>query len=52
MVGDDIDRDIAGAQKVGIFSIWLDWKGHGLPDSTAVKPDRTIHTLTELISVP
>jgi putative hydrolase of the HAD superfamily len=51
MVGDDLARDIVGAQKVGIFSIWLDWKGKGLPDSTWIKPDRIISSLSELIPV-
>jgi putative hydrolase of the HAD superfamily len=51
MVGDDLERDISGAQKAGIFSIWLDWRGSGLPESTRIKPDRIIRQISELIVV-
>ena len=39
MVGDDLQRDIAGAQKMGIYSIWCDYGRNGLPESSKVKPD-------------
>lgn len=48
MVGDDLERDIAGAQKVGIFGIWVDWRGAGLPESAPVRPDKIINNLSEL----
>jgi putative hydrolase of the HAD superfamily len=32
MVGDDLERDIAGAKRVGIFAIWVDWRGKAYPD--------------------
>ena len=51
MVGDDLDRDIAGAQSVGIFGIWIDMKGAGLRESDAVRPDRVITSLPELLSL-
>ena len=49
MVGDDLGVDVAGAQKLGIFSIWVDWKGKGLSEPTSVQPDRIIRTLSELL---
>lgn len=49
MVGDDLERDIAGAQSAGIYAIWVDWRGTGLPELSRVKPDRTIRTLSELM---
>ena len=49
MVGDDLNRDIAGAQKLGICSIWLDWRGAGLPSSSPVHPDRIINRLSQLL---
>ena len=49
MVGDDLERDVSGAQKSGIFGIWLDWAEKGLPDSSTVRPDRTISSLSELL---
>ena len=50
MIGDDLERDIAGAQKLGIFTIWVDWEGKGLPSSTPAQPDRIIRTIAELLS--
>jgi len=49
MIGDDLERDIAGTQKLGIFTIWVDWEGKGLPESTAIRPDRIIRTIAELL---
>ena len=49
MVGDRLDQDIGGAQRVGIYSVWVDWKAEGLPESTSVQPDRIIKTLSELL---
>ena len=48
MVGDDLARDIAGAQRIGIFSIWVDWRNAGLPAFSAVKPDRIVRFISEL----
>jgi putative hydrolase of the HAD superfamily len=48
MVGDDLQRDIAGAQALGLFTIWVDWRGGGLPESSPVQPDRIIGSITEL----
>ncbi len=31
MVGDNLDWDVAGAQAAGIYGIWLDKDGTGLP---------------------
>ena len=52
MVGDDLERDVAGAQKVGLLAIWVDWQGGGLPESSPVVPDRIIRTLSELWQEP
>ena len=49
MVGDDLERDIGGAQKVGVFSIWVDWRGGGLPGASFIKPDRIIKSVSELV---
>jgi putative hydrolase of the HAD superfamily len=48
MIGDDLNRDVDGAQQAGIFAIWLDWEGHGLPASSAVRPDRIINSVAGL----
>jgi putative hydrolase of the HAD superfamily len=49
MIGDDLDRDIAGAQRLGIYSIWVDWRYSGLPLHSRIKPDCIINTLSQLI---
>lgn len=49
MVGDDLERDVAGAQKVGIYGIWVDWRGEGLPELSTVQPDRIIRNISELL---
>jgi putative hydrolase of the HAD superfamily len=48
MVGDDLERDIAGAQRLGIYSIWVDWRGSGLPQSSVVQPDHIVRNITHL----
>jgi putative hydrolase of the HAD superfamily len=48
MVGDDLERDIGGAQAVGISGIWVDWKGKGLPSSSKIRPERIIKSIAEL----
>jgi len=49
MIGDDLARDVAGAQQLGIHSIWVDWDNKGLPASTQVQPDRIVASIAELI---
>lgn len=49
MVGDNLEADIGGAQKVGIFSIWNDYKGSGLKPGTPVIPDRIIRQVADLV---
>lgn len=48
-VGDNLECDVGGPQKLGIYSIWNDFEGKGLPDSSNVKPDRIINNISELI---
>jgi HAD superfamily hydrolase (TIGR01509 family) len=48
MVGDHLDWDVAGAQRLGMTGIWVDREGGGLPDGSPVRPDRIVRALTEL----
>jgi putative hydrolase of the HAD superfamily len=50
MVGDDLQRDIEGARKLGIFSIWVDWRKNGLPAESQVQPDGIIQGVRELFT--
>ncbi len=45
MIGDNLDFDIHAAQQVGIYAVWVDAHGDGLPNGTTVRPDRTIRSL-------
>ena len=49
MVGDDLERDVAGPQQVGMRGVWIDRAGIGLPPSSAVRPDRIIRSLADLL---
>lgn len=49
MVGDRLDWDVAGPQRLGIVAVWVDNAGQGLPPSSPVRPDRIIRSLPELL---
>jgi putative hydrolase of the HAD superfamily len=49
MVGDNLEWDVSGAQAIGIYGIWLDKNGNGLPGDAAVRPDRIVRSITELV---
>jgi putative hydrolase of the HAD superfamily len=48
MVGDDLERDIAGAQRVGIYGILIDWRESGLPSNSSVYPHFIVRDLKQL----
>jgi putative hydrolase of the HAD superfamily len=52
MVGDNLEWEIAAPQRLGIYAIWMDVHGDGLPPQSTVKPDRIIRSLSELLSDP
>jgi putative hydrolase of the HAD superfamily len=49
MIGDNLEWEIEAPQRLGIYSIWMDVHGDGLPEGSTVKPDRIIRSLTELL---
>ena len=49
MVGDNLEWEVQAPQRLGIFGIWLDFKGAGLPENSRVRPDRIIRSLAELV---
>jgi putative hydrolase of the HAD superfamily len=51
MIGDNLEWEVEVPQRLGIFSIWIDVHGEGLPAESTVKPDRIIRSLTELLPV-
>lgn len=50
MVGDHLEWEVAAPQRLGIFAIWHDALGEGLPAGSSVKPDRIIRSLEELLA--
>ncbi len=49
MVGDNLEWEIAAPQRLGIFAIWHDVLGEGLPAGTDIRPDRIIRSFAELM---
>jgi putative hydrolase of the HAD superfamily len=48
MIGDNLEWDVAQAQKLGMAAIWVDPAGRGLPDACGVRPDAIVRGLGEL----
>ena len=48
MVGDNLEWEVAGPQRMGIKGIWIDLAGSGLPEDSAVRPDLIVGSLAEL----
>jgi putative hydrolase of the HAD superfamily len=48
MVGDHLEFDVHGSQRLGMCGIWVDRDGTGLPAGSAVQPQRIIRSLREL----
>lgn len=49
MVGDHLEFDVDGSQRLGLRGIWIDRPGAGLADSP-VRPYRIVRSLTELMA--
>jgi putative hydrolase of the HAD superfamily len=49
MVGDNLEWEVVGPQRLGIYAIWHDGYGNGLPPGSPIKPDRIIRRLSELL---
>ena len=49
MVGDDLAKDIAGGHALGLHTVWVDSRAEGLPENVAVRPDRIVQAIAELM---
>ena len=49
MVGDNLEWDVEAPQRLGIYSIWVNFEGKGLPESTEVEPDRIVTSISQLL---
>ena len=50
MVGDNLEWEVAAPQRLGIYSVWHDHKGAGLPRNSPVRPDRIVQSISELLA--
>ena len=48
-VGDNLEFDVGAPQSFGVYGIWVDAAGGGLPADAGVSPDRIISSIHELI---
>jgi putative hydrolase of the HAD superfamily len=51
MIGDNLVWDVDAPQKIGIFSIWNDFRGNGLPENSPVRPDRIVRNVSSLLAL-
>jgi putative hydrolase of the HAD superfamily len=51
IVGDNLEWEVAAPQKMGLYAVWHDHLGDGLPPDTGIRPDRIIRSLSELLPV-
>ena len=49
MVGDNLEWEVAAPQRLGMYGVWVDSTGKGVPDSSEVRPDRIIAAVPELL---
>ncbi|HEY2246138.1 MAG TPA: HAD family hydrolase [Bradyrhizobium sp.] len=49
MIGDNLEWEVQAPQRLGIYAIWMDVHGEGLPEGSTVKPDRIIRSLADLV---
>jgi putative hydrolase of the HAD superfamily len=49
MVGDNLEWEVVAPQRLGIYAIWYDGYGVGLPADSPIRPDRIIRSLPELL---
>ena len=49
MIGDNLEWEVEAPQRLGIYAIWIDVHGEGLPADSGIRPDRIIRSLTELL---
>jgi putative hydrolase of the HAD superfamily len=48
MVGDNLEWEVEVPQRLGIYAVWVDFAGRGLPEHSAVTPDAVVSSVTEL----
>ena len=49
MVGDNLEWEVVAPQRLGIYAIWYDGYGAGLPPDCQIRPNRIIRSLPALL---
>jgi putative hydrolase of the HAD superfamily len=49
MVGDNLEWEVVAPQRLGIYAVWHDHLGKGLPEGSDARPDLIIRSLGELL---
>jgi putative hydrolase of the HAD superfamily len=49
MVGDNLEWEVVVPQRLGMYAVWVDHAGRGLPPDSLVRPDRTVRSISELL---
>ncbi len=49
MIGDNLEWDVLGPQRIGIAGVWVNPAGLTLPDNATERPFRIINTLADLL---
>ena len=49
MVGDNLEWEVVAPQRLGIYAVWHDHLGNGLPKGSDARPDLIIRSLGELL---
>ena len=52
IVGDNLEWEVAAPQRLGLYAVWCDGYGVGLPPGGIITPNRIIHSLSELLVSP
>jgi len=51
MVGDNLGADVAGAQGLGIRTVWMDVRRQGLPEDAPARPDHVLERLESFLDL-
>jgi putative hydrolase of the HAD superfamily len=49
MIGDNLEFDVLAPMRLGIYGVWVDLDGSGLPKDATGQPDRIIRSISELV---
>lgn len=48
-IGDNLEWDVGPPQAIGVYGIWVDVAGSGLPAGASVRPDRIVRSVADLL---